>query len=101
MSFTHLGGCGKEIQNLPNISIALGEDLRRAGFKTADDLIRCGVEEVWERLRVTGRHDDFHTLLALEGAARGTHWRSLPHERRAELLRYASHSMDRSAQHAA
>lgn len=101
MSFTRPTFRRIQIQDLPNISIALGEDLRRSGIKTSHDIAALGVENAWERLRETGRYDDLHTILVLEGAMTGQPWRALPGERRAELLRYASHALDRTMAHAA
>jgi DNA transformation protein len=77
------------LNDLPNISIALGEELRRVGISTSTELARVGAEDAWLRLRTAGLHDCIHTLLALEGAVRRISWRLLPPERRMELMRFA------------
>lgn len=80
------------ITDLPNISIALGEELKKAGIRCPTDLVRSGAEAAWSRIRAIGRHDNIQTLLALEGAVQGVDWRSLPHDRRASLVHFATHA---------
>lgn len=83
------------LSDLPNISIALGEELRRVGVRQGSDLQAVGAEAAWSRVRSLGRHDDIQTLLALEGAIQGVAWRGIPHDRRAELVRFATHATPR------
>lgn len=80
------------LTDLPNISFALGEELKQVGIGRPADLVQVGAEEAWSRVRAIGRHDNIQTLLALEGAVQSVDWRDLPHDRRAVLLRFATHA---------
>jgi len=94
MSSTLYATASGMLNDLPNISIALGEELKRAGISTPAELAEIGAEEAWLRLRSIGvRQDCIHTLLALEGAVQETPWRLLASERRFELMRFAASTL--------
>lgn len=81
------------LTDLPNISFALGEELRRAGIRQPMDLLGVGAEEAWSRVRLTGLHDNIQALLALEGAIQGIKWHLVGRDRRAELVRFATQAL--------
>ena len=76
----------RDLTDLPNITIVLGEALKRVGIASIADLGTLGAERAWERLCAAGVQPDAHVLLALEGAIAGIPWRDLPRSRRCELL---------------
>jgi DNA transformation protein len=90
MTYTPHLAPGNALNDLPNVSIALGEELLRVGITTPAELAQIGAEDAWLRLRTAGLHDCIHTLLVLEGAVQRTPWRLLPSERRFELMRFAA-----------
>jgi DNA transformation protein and related proteins len=90
-------GSFRDLTDLPNISIALAEDLRRIGVSSPRELAAIGAETAWHRLRCDNRQDCIQTLLALGGAILGVAWRALPADRRFELMHYAAHAL--SAEH--
>jgi len=75
------------LQQMPNIGAVLAERLRRAGVTDADELRRLGAGPAFEKIR-----EDLpgtacmHTLLALEGAIRGTRWTAIPKPERDTLV---------------
>ena len=76
----------RDLTDLPNITIVLGEALKRVGITSIAELETLGAERAWERLCAAGVQPDAHVLLALEGAITGLPWRDLPRPRRCELL---------------
>lgn len=76
----------RDLTDLPNITIVLGEALKRVGIASIAELGTLGAERAWERLCAAGAQPDAHVLLALEGAIAGLPWRDLPRPRRGELL---------------
>lgn len=80
---------GRDLTDLQNVTIMLGEELGRVGIHSPRELSEVGAEQAWQRLRAAGFNPDAHTLLALEGAVQNVPWRSLASPRREELLRVA------------
>src|SRR3954471_18183245 len=78
------------LTDLPNISIALGEALRRVGIATPPDLFTVGAENAWLRLHAAGAHDCIQSALALEGAIQGQQWQRLDPARRFQLMQLVS-----------
>lgn len=93
MTFHKMRTTPRDLTDLPNISIALAEELRRTGISNPGELMTLGAETAWTRLRQRGQRDCIHTLLALGGAVLGIAWQSLPAERRFELMRFATRTM--------
>jgi DNA transformation protein len=78
----------RDLADLPNISVALAEELRQVGITNQAELVAVGAELAWQRLRRAGLRDCMHTLLALEGAVQGRPWRELACDRKSELVRF-------------
>ncbi len=78
----------RSLTDLPNISIALAEALRRAGLSSPEALCTAGAEHAWHLLQRNGFIASIQSLLALEGAIRGVPWQQLAADRRQELLRF-------------
>jgi DNA transformation protein len=78
------------LTDLPNISIALAEALRRVGVTSPQALIELGAERAWTLLERAGVQRSIQSLLALEGSITGLSWQAIPHERRAALVRFAA-----------
>lgn len=75
------------LQQMPNIGAVLAERLRRGGVTDADELRRLGAGRAFERIREELPEDACtHTLLALEGAIRGTRWTAIPKPERDTLV---------------
>jgi hypothetical protein len=85
-----------DLTDLPNITIVLGEALRRAEITSIAVLAELGAERAWDRLHAAGARPDAHILLALEGAITGTSWRELPRARRCELLQWMTQHLAES-----
>jgi DNA transformation protein len=77
------------VESLPNIGPDLSQELRKVGIVTADDLLRVGAMDAWQRLVRAGLRDCMHSLLALEGAVEGIPSDEVPLERRQELKQFA------------
>ncbi|MDX3096540.1 TfoX/Sxy family DNA transformation protein [Streptomyces sp. ME01-24h] len=75
------------LQQMPNIGAVLAERLRSAGVPDADELRRLGSGGAFAMIR-EGLPEDActHTLLALEGAIRGTRWTAIPKADRDALV---------------
>jgi DNA transformation protein len=75
------------LQQMPNIGAILADRLRRAGVGDAAELRRLGADRAFEKVRVELPEDACtHTLLALEGAIRGTRWTAIPKAERDTLV---------------
>ena len=75
-----------ELQELPNVGPKLAENLRRAGFETAEAFRSAGAEEAFLRIRASVDPTAcFHQLTALAGAKEGVPKRALAPERKAAL----------------
>lgn len=75
------------LQQMPNIGTVLADRLRRAGVPDAEELRRLGSGRAFEKLREDLPEDACtHTLLALEGAIRGTRWTAIPQTERDTLV---------------
>lgn len=78
----------RSLSDLPNISIALAEELKRVGVYSPDELRRLGAEEAWQRLNAAGYRDCVSTALALEGAIRDQPWKELAPDRKMALVHF-------------
>jgi DNA transformation protein and related proteins len=91
MNFAKSTRC--DLTDLPNISIALGEALRRVGLASPEALNAAGAEAAWTLLQKAGVRSCIQSLLALEGAVQGVNWQALAAERRFELMRFAAQQL--------
>jgi DNA transformation protein len=75
------------LQQMPNIGAILAERLRGAGVADAEELRRLGAGRAFEKIRAgLPPEARAHTLLALEGAIRGTRWTAIPRGERDALV---------------
>lgn len=75
------------LQQMPNIGAVLADRLRRGGVPDAAELRRLGAGGAFEKIRADLPEDACtHTLLALEGAIRGTRWTAIPQAEREILV---------------
>lgn len=75
------------LQQMPNIGAVLADRLRRGGVEDAGELRRLGAGRAFEKIREDLPEDACtHTLLALEGAIRGTRWTAIPQTERDTLV---------------
>jgi len=75
------------LQQMPNIGSVLAGRLRRAGVTDSEELRRLGADGAFDRIRADLPEDACtHTLLALEGAIRGTRWTAIPTAEREVLV---------------
>lgn len=80
----------RALLDLPNISVALAETLRRCGVSSPQTLFALGAEQAWRLLRRAGVRSCIQSVLALEGAITGVNWQAVPPARRQELMRFAA-----------
>ncbi len=90
MTFSRSPAARHTLTDLPNISIALAEALRRVGLNSPQALYEAGAERAWTLLQQTGIRSCIQSLLALEGAIVGVSWQQVPAERRHQLMRFAA-----------
>nr|WP_024967652.1 TfoX/Sxy family DNA transformation protein [Pantoea sp. IMH] len=78
----------RRLKDLPNLSIRLELQLRRAGIETVDKLKAQGARACWLRLRESNKNLGINVLFALEGAILGRHQQALPESVKDELRRW-------------
>ena len=66
-----------ELQELPNIGAKLESQLNNIGIKTYDDLVDCGSQEAWLRIKSADPTACINRLMSLEGAIQGVRWHYL------------------------
>ncbi|HVU33837.1 MAG TPA: TfoX/Sxy family DNA transformation protein [Opitutaceae bacterium] len=83
----------RSLLDLPNISVALAEALRRCGVSYPQALFELGTERAWRLLRQAGVRPCIQSALAVEGAILGTSWQAVPPARRQQLMRFVSQEL--------
>ncbi|WP_428945762.1 TfoX/Sxy family DNA transformation protein [Pantoea sp. FN060301] len=78
----------RRLKDLPNLSMRLELQLRRAGIETVDKLKEQGARACWLRLRESNKNLSINVLFALEGAILGRHQQALPESVKDELRRW-------------
>lgn len=74
------------LSSLRNIGSTSEKWLHEVGIRTIDDLRKVGVVEAYQRLKAAFPDGvTLNLLYALEAGLLDIDWRSLPHERKAEL----------------
>ena len=67
----------KQLTSLPNIGKKLEEQLNKAGIKTPDELIKCGSQKAWLKIKENDPTACLNRLMALEGAIQNIRWHDL------------------------
>ncbi len=65
------------LQKLPNIGAKLERQLKNIGIETYDDLVDCGSQEAWLRIKGIDPTACVNRLMGLEGAIQGVRWHNL------------------------
>ena len=78
----------KQLTSLPNIGKKLEEQLNRVGIKTPDDLVKCGSQKTWLKIKATDPTACLNRLLALEGAIQNIRWYDLPDKDKERLREF-------------
>lgn len=74
-----------ELSKLPNIGKFLEKQLNDVGIDTIDDLIDCGSEEAWLKIKEIDETACLNRLMALEGAIHNISWHNLSQEDKDKL----------------
>lgn len=67
-----------KLTNLPNIGKELEKQLNMVGINTYDNLVNCGSQEVWLKIKEIDPSACINRLMALEGAIQNIRWHDLP-----------------------
>lgn len=68
----------RRLKDLPNLSLKLEVQLRRAGICTVEMLKEQGAKRCWLKLHALNRNLGVNILFALHGAIQGLHYEALP-----------------------
>lgn len=68
----------RRLKDLPNLSLKLEVQLRRAGICTVEMLKEQGAKRCWLKLHAMNRNLGVNILFALHGAIQGMHYEALP-----------------------
>ncbi|MDW8846574.1 TfoX/Sxy family DNA transformation protein [Erwinia sp. MMLR14_017] len=92
----------RRLKDLPNLTLKLEVQLRRAGICTVEMLKQQGAKRCWLKLHAMNRNLGVNILFALHGAIQGLHYEALPVATREELrvwynetMRYQTQSQPR------
>ena len=66
-----------ELSKLPNIGKELEKQLKNIGINTYEDLVCCGSQEAWLKMKETDPSACLNRLMALEGAIQNVRWHDL------------------------
>ena len=77
-----------ELSKLPNIGKVLEKQLNDVGIDTIDDLIDCGSEEAWLKIKEIDDTACLNRLMALEGAIQNIRWHDLSQEDKDKLRKF-------------
>lgn len=80
-----------ELAKLPNIGIAVEEQLCQVGITTFDQLREFGSKQAWLKIKAIDDSACIHRLYALEGALQGIKKTQLSIEKKAELKEFYQH----------
>lgn len=79
-----------ELETAVNIGSTLARELRAGGIDSVERLRKLGARRAWHRVRkVNAARDCASSLLALEGAVRGTRWMAIDPAERKRISEYA------------
>lgn len=65
------------LQELPNIGKEIEKQLNSVGINTYDDLVDCGSQEAWLKIKTIDPSACINRLMGLEGAIQGVRWHNL------------------------
>ena len=65
------------LRELPNIGAELEKQLNNVGINTYDELVDCGSQEAWLKIKGVDPTACVNRLMSLEGAIQGVRWHSL------------------------
>ena len=65
------------LQELPNIGPQLEKQLNNIGIETYSDLVDCGSQEAWLKIKGVDPTACVNRLMSLEGAIQGVRWHNL------------------------
>ncbi len=66
-----------ELQKLKNIGKELEKQLNEIGIFTYDDLVTCGSQEAWLKIKAIDPSACINRLMGLEGAIQNIRWHNL------------------------
>ncbi|WP_411676293.1 TfoX/Sxy family protein [Caproicibacter sp.] len=76
------------LEAMPNIGKTVGQQLRRAGVETPEQLREIGSREAWLRIQGFDPSACYNRLCALEGAVQGIRWHGLSEEDKKALKEF-------------
>ena len=65
------------LQELPNIGAKLEKQLNDVGIETYADLVECGSQESWLKIKSIDHTACINRLMSFEGAIQGVRWHDL------------------------
>ena len=74
-----------DLTKMPNIGIELEKQLNRVGINTYDDLVDCGSQEAWLKIKEIDPSACINRLMALEGAIQKIRWHQLSDQDKKQL----------------
>lgn len=77
-----------ELEKLNNIGKELAKQLNAVGIYTYDDLVDCGSQEAWLRIKKIDATACMNRLMALEGAIQNVRWHNLPEREKERLKKF-------------
>lgn len=83
----------RRLKDLPNLSLRLEVQLRRAGICTVEMLKEQGAKRCWLKLHAMNRNLGVNILFALHGAIQGLHYEALPAAIKEELRLWYNETM--------
>ena len=78
----------KDLKKLPNIGIELEKQLNTVGIYSYEDLISCGSEEVWLKIKEIDSSACINRLMAIEGAIQKVRWHNLSDRDKSHLKEF-------------
>lgn len=66
-----------ELTKLPNIGKELEKQLKEVGINSYNDLVNCGSQETWLKIKEIDPSACYNRLMALEGAIQNIRWHNL------------------------
>lgn len=77
-----------KLSDLHNIGLELERQLIDVGITTKEELIDCGSEEAWLKIKQKDPSACINRLMALEGAIQNIRWHNLPDKDKQRLKEF-------------